>query len=378
MFVYWGYKIRIFPTKEQEVLLWKHINTCRFVWNYLLALQEERYRNGEKHLSAYSMGHIVTELKHDGNHEWMNDVSYNSMNRVCANLDNAYDRYFKKVSNSPRFKKKKKTRSSYPVRNNSIVFYDDVVSVEKIGKLKYKTSYDIPKGRGIKFCESAISFVNNKWILSVSMIRESQAVELTDKAMGIDLGVKETAVVAYGDEQITFHNINKSKVVRQAEQRLKHLQRNVSRKYCQNNSFKKTKNILKAEAEVARASLHITNIRLNYTHQITHKLVELKPCVVTMENLGIANMLKNKHLAKQISQQNMYEFIRQMKYKCEYYNIPFKQVGRFYPSSKTCSCCGSVKTDLRLKDRVFVCDDCGLKIDRDYNAAINLMKYGLA
>lgn len=308
----------------------------------------------------------------------MNRISFASMNKVCFNLDNAYDRYFKKISKSPNFKSKKKAKKSYPVRDNMLVFHEDYVTIERVGKVKYRTSYDIPLGRGVKFMHSSVSFVNQKWILSVTMIRENQAVELTDKAMGIDLGIKETAVVAYGDQEFVYHNINKSKTVRQHERRLKHLQKNLSRKYRQNGNYNKTNNIAKLEAEIIKAYAHIANIRLNYYHQTTHQLVMMRPCVVTMENLGISNMLKNKHLAKQIQDQSLYEFTRQMKYKCEYYNIPFVQAGRFYPSSKTCSCCGEIKQSLRLKDRIFRCDSCGLVIDRDYNAAINLMKYGMA
>ena len=377
--MYFGYKIRLFPTKEQEERLWEHINGCRFVWNYMLAMQEERYHNGEKHFSSCGMTKVLTNIKHNSEYKWLNNISYNSMGRVCRNLDVAYDRYFKKISNKPRFKTKKKSKKSYPVRNDYIIFSDEFVNIEKIGKIKYQSSCSMPMGRGIKFYNSSILYTNNnKWILSVCMNCENQAVELTDNAMGIDLGIKELAVVAYGDQELVFHNINKSAGIKKEEQRLRHLQRNVSRKYRQHNNFNKTKNILKAEAKVSRAVAHLKNIRLNYLHQTTHALVELKPCIVTMESLGVANMMKNKCISKYVAQQCLDEFIRQMKYKCEFYGIPFVQVDRFYPSSKTCSCCGAIKKDLKLKDRIYKCDYCGFEIDRDYNAAINLMKYGMA
>lgn len=345
----------------------------------MLAIQEERYRNGEKHLSGYGMTKVLTELKHDGNHDWLNNISYSAMGRTCHCLGVAYDRYFKNISRRPKFKSKKRAKKSYPVRNDYIIFSDDYVSIEKIGKLKYQSSHSMPRGRGIRFYESSISYSSNgKWILSVSLQCESQAVELTDNAMGIDLGIKELAVVAYGDKQLAFPNINKSAAMKQKERRLKHLQRNISRKYRQHGNYNKTKNILKEEAKAAKAMAHLKNIQTDYLHKTTHTLVELRPCVVTMENLGIMNMLKNRCIAKHVARQQLNEFIRQMKYKCEYFEIPFVQVDRFYPSSKTCSCCGAIKKDLKLKDRTYECTECGLRIDRDYNAAINLMKYGMA
>ena len=241
--------------------------------------------------------------------------------------------------------------------------------------MAYKTNYNIPIGKGHKFINPRVSYINNKWILSFGMECESQAPVLTDSPMGIDLGIKETATVAFNDECLCFHNINKSRTIRRLERKLKHLQRNVSRKYRTNGSFQKTSNIIKAENKVRRLQYHLANIRLNYTHQTTHELVSKLPCRVVMEDLNVSGMMKNKHLSKAIAQQTFYEFIRQMKYKCEWKSIQFLQVDRFYPSSKTCSKCGSIKTDLKLSDRIFVCPDCGFEIDRDYNAAINLMRY---
>lgn len=195
--------------------------------------------------------------------------------------------------------------------------------------------------------------------------------------MGIDLGVKELAVVSYDGQPLVFHNINKSKRVRNLKSKLKHLQRKVSRKYHTNKSWNKTKNIEKVERQIKEIQYRLSNIRNNYIHQTTHTLVSLNPIRVVMEDLNITGMMKNRHLSKAIQEQCMYEFIRQMKYKCEWRGIEFVQVDRFYPSSKTCSHCGSVKHDLKLSDRKFVCSECGLEIDRDYNAAINLMKYGM-
>ncbi|EDS76160.1 transposase [Clostridium botulinum C str. Eklund] len=174
-------------------------------------------------------------------------------------------------------------------------------------------------------------------------------------------------------------NINKSVKVRKLKKRLKRLQRQVSRKYLmnkQNNKFIKTSNIIKLEYRINKLHKRLTNIRNNYLHQTTTGIINREPMFVVMEDLNVQGMLKNKHLSKAIQEQCFYEFIRQMKYKCEWNNIKFIQVDRFYPSSKTCSCCGAIKKDLKLSDRVYKCDKCGLVIDRDKNASINLSNYG--
>jgi putative transposase len=196
--------------------------------------------------------------------------------------------------------------------------------------------------------------------------------------MGIDLGIKETMTVAYGDEQIVFHNINNSKTIRNLKKQMKHLQRSISRKYEANKQGKKyikTKNIERLEDRLRKMYARLTNILTNYIHQCTHKLVSLLPCKVVMEDLNVQGMMKNKHLSKAIQEQCFFEIIRQMKYKCEWNGIPFYQVDRFYPSSKTCSCCGHIRKDLKLSDRTYICPECGLVIDRDINAAINLQRY---
>lgn len=341
----------------------------------MLALQNERYKQGEKHLSRFDMIKLLTPLKKESEYEWLKEVSSVSLQTCCSDLSESFSRFFKKTAGYPKFKSKKKAKASYSLRCDGLYFDDGVAHIAKLGKVKYKTSYNIPIGKQQKFYNPRVSLVNNKWILSFNMECENQTPALTDSPMGIDLGIKETATVAFNDEYLCFHNINKSRLVRRLERKLKHLQRNVARKYRTNGSFQKTSNVIKAENKVRRLQYHLANIRLNYTHQMTHELVSKLPCRVVMEDLNVSGMMKNKHLSKAIAQQTFYEFIRQMKYKCEWSGVQFLQVDRFYPSSKTCSKCGSIKTDLKLSDRTFICPDCGFEIDRDYNAAINLMRY---
>nr|DAG62771.1 MAG TPA: endonuclease [Caudoviricetes sp.] len=374
-----SYKIRLYPTKEQEAKMWQHIGACRYIWNWMLTKQEELHEAGEKHLSGFSMINLLKPLKNDGEHEWLYEVSNASLQTVCRDLDDAYKRFFKKQSGFPKFKSRKRSKPNYPLRCDKIHFEDSGrANIEKIGKVKYKTDFDLPTGRGCKFTNPRISNVNGKWMLSFGMECENQAPVLNDDAMGIDVGIKETMVVAYGDKSVVFHNINKSKKVRGIKHRMRHLQRSISRKYeanKQGNAFVKTNNIARSEDKLRRMYERLTGIRMNYIHQCTHELVSLFPKRVVMEDLNVAGMMKNKHLAKAIQEQNFAEIIRQMQYKCEWLGIPFVQVGRFYPSSKTCSHCGCIHKGLKLKDRTFVCPECGFTIDRDYNAALNLMRY---
>lgn len=378
-----GFKIRIYPTKEQEELIWKHIHTCRFIWNYMLNLQEERYKSGEKHLSAFSMIKELTPLKNDGEHNWMYEVSNASMQTTCRDLSKAYDGFFKKTFKHPRFKSKKKAKPSYPVNAEKFYFADErFCQVQMLGRVKYKTDFIFPVGRNAcKFYNVRIQYksARNIWILTLMTEVEKQEPELTDIHMGIDLGVKELAVVAFGDKKIVFHNINKSKKVRTLEKKKKHIQRTISRKYeaskKRTGKYEKTNNIIKEERKLRRVQERLNGIRHNYIHQTTHLLVSLFPERIVMEDLNVSGMMKNKHLARAIQQQSFYEFARQMEYKCLWNGIEFVKADRFYPSSKTCSSCGSIKKDLKLNDRTYVCPECGLTIDRDYNAAINLMRY---
>ena len=373
-----SYKIRIYPTRDQEAHMWRHIGSCRFIWNYMLSYQQELYERGEKHLSAFSMMSLLKPLKNDGEHEWLYEVSNTSLQRICQDLDNAYKAFFKKVSGSPKFKSRKRSRLAYPVCENHMWFSEKRVAIQKVGKVKYKTDYDLPLGRGHKFSNPRISYVDGKWMLSFGIECENQAPILTDKNMGIDLGVKDLAIAEYDGEQIVFHNINKSRKMRMLNKRVKHLQRSISRKYESNrkgNRYIKTRNIERDETKLRKIYTHIANIRKNYIHQCTHSLISLLPKRVVMEDLNVRGMMKNKHLSKAVQEQCFYEFRRQMQYKCEWNGIELVLADRFYQSSKTCSCCGNVKRDLKLSDRVYKCDVCGTVIDRDYNAAINLSRY---
>lgn len=373
--MYKGYKIRLFPTKEQEEKLWKHIHTCRFIWNYMLSLQINAYKSGEKYINKINMKKMLPIIKKEDGHKWLTEVSNKSLELICNDLDTCFMGLFKHTKRWPKFKSKKKCKLSYPVRtDNSLHFKNDMVLIEKVGYIKINSLF--PDG---KKYNARVSFVNGKWILSFCVECEKQVpTDLTDKSIGIDLGIKELATISFGDEKIVFHNINKSKRVRSLEHKLKHIDRVMSRKYRanykKNGTYEKSKNVLKYEKIFKEINYKLSNIRTDYIHKTTTYIVSLLPKRVVMEKLNLINMEKNRHLAKSLRDLCLSKFIKQMQYKCEWNGIEFIQADRWYPSSKTCSCCGRIKKDLKLSDRVYKCE-CGLEIDRDYNAAINLMRY---
>ena len=373
------YRIRLYPTKEQENLMWQHIGACRYVWNWMLAKQEELYEQGEKHLSAFSMIKLLTPLKNDGEHGWLYDISATSCQIICQDLDKAYKEFFTKRHGFPKFKSRKRSKSSFPVCNEKLrIVSDTVMQIQKLGRVKCRIDNRLNADDTYKFSNARITYKNGKWIMTVGIESESQAPKLTDKSMGIDLGVKDSAIVAFGSEQIVFPNINKGRQIRLLKKRIKHLQRSVSRKYEANKTgkkYNKTKNIEKCETKLRKLHERLSNIRTNYIHQSTSKLIKLLPCRVVMEDLNVMGMMKNRHLSKAVQEQCLSEWIRQMQYKCAWNGIEFIQANRFYPSSKTCSNCGCIKHDLKLSDRTFICNECGFTIDRDYQAALNLMRY---
>ena len=369
-------KIRLLPTEEQEVLMLKSSGCSRFAYNWALNKCNEKYNNNEK----YSIANIrkeFTKLKKEEKFKWLNEVSSKVTQESIKNLDKAFKSFFNKQSKYPKFKTKRKSKQSFYVRCDSLYFTDDMCNIEKIGKVRFKTNYIIPKD--CKYSNPYCSYNGRCWVLTFGIeVEENQTALNEDLSIGIDLGVKDLATCSNGD---VFKNINKTKRIKNLKSKLKHLQRSISRKYEDNkqgSKFVKTNNIIKLEKQVKKIYRKLANIINNHIHQTTNKIIKYYPYRIVMEDLNVSGMMKNKHLSKAIAEQGFYEFMRQIKYKCEFNGIEFIQVDRFYPSSKTCSCCGSIKKDLKLKDREYKCDKCGLKIDRDYNASINLSNYSKA
>jgi putative transposase len=371
-------KIRLFPTKDQEILMCKSCGIARFAYNWGLAKWEEEYKQGLKPSKLSLKKEFNNTIKKDDKYSWLYEVSAQITVQAFEDLNTAYENFFKGLSKYPRFKTKKNSRQSFYVRYDAVKFKDGKVNIEKIGKLKYKTNYDIPNLS--KYNNPRCHYDGKYWYLTLGIEQsDNQAVLNKDLSIGIDLGVKDLAIISSLDKPIK--NINKSKNVMKLKKKLKRLQTQLSRKYEANKKgtiYIKTQNIIKLEKTVNLIHRKLANIRNNHIHQATSSIIKLSPYRVVMEDLNVSGLMKNKHLAEKIAEQKFYEFIRQMKYKCEFNGIEFIQVDRFYPSSKLCSCCGSKKEDLKLKDRVYACDKCGFTIDRDKNASINLGKYKLA
>ena len=284
---------------------------------------------------------------------------------------NAYKRFFKGQSEKPKFKSRRKSKPSFYNDNIKLKVKNNIVLIEKVGWVN--TSEQLPID--VKYNNPRISYDGKYWYISVGIEVENPVVELTGESVGIDVGIKDLAVCSNG---MTFKNINKTKLVKNLEKRLRRLQRKISKKYEMNKEgrkFVKTSNIIKLEKQIRLIHRRLSNIRNNHLHQATTKIVKTKPSKVVMETLNIKGMMKNRHLSKAIAQQGLYEFKRQLDYKCQLYGIEFVEADKWYPSSKTCSECGHVKTRLSLSERTYICEDCAAVIDRDYNASINLSRY---
>lgn len=258
--------------------------------------------------------------------------------------------------------------------NFNFNFTNNTCSIERVGRVKFKSDRKIPKLK--KYSNITCSFDGKYWILSFGVEVEKQDFQLTNETVGIDLGVKTLMTLSNGT---IVNNINKSKKVRELEKELKRLQRQCSRKYEMNkegNKFKKTQNIIKLEKEIAIIYWRITNIRTNEIHQATNNLMKSLPKIIVLEDLNIKGMMKNRKLAKSVMDCKFYEIRRQIEYKSKYYGIKVVIADRWFPSSKTCNCCGNIDRGLKISDRIYKCS-CGYIEDRDLNASYNLRDYGV-
>ena len=369
-----GNKIRLMPTKEQEELLLKSAGCSRFIYNWSLNKQIENYNKVKKFIKENELRKEITLLKKQKDYEWLCEVGNNVLKQAAKDLCLAYKKFFDKKASFPKHKSRKSNISFY-VNYETMKKTQNGVQCEKLGNIK--TAEPLPNLiKGEKhYSNPHISYDGKYWYIGFTRKIKIHKTELNDSIIGIDLGIKNLATCS--NEKV-YKNINKTKRVKKLKKKLKRLQRKVSKKYLMNKNgekFVKTKNIIKLERNIKLINRTLTNIRVNHTHQVTTEIVKTKPSKIVMETLRVTNMLKNKHLSKAISEQSFYRFIYFMEYKCKLYGIEFVKANMFYPSSKTCSCCGNIKQDLKLRDRTYKCSHCGLEIDRDYNASINLANY---
>ena len=263
-------------------------------------------------------------------------------------------------------------------------FTDNYVYIAKIGLAEIAKDDIFPQGlsgKDFKIYNAKVKTDGEHWYFVAALdVPKEQLNKVEDipksEPIGIDLGIKDLAILSDGTK---FKNINKTRKVKKLEKRRKRLQRKVSKKYERNkkgDNYVKTSNSIRLQKKILAITHKLTNIRTNYRHQTTTAIVKRNPIFIALEDLNVKGMMQNKHLSKSISEQGWGYFRTYLKYKCESNNIPLVLVDRWYSSSKTCSCCGNIYKELKLSDRVYICPKCGVKLDRDINAAINIRNYG--
>lgn len=375
----------LLPNNKQKTKLFQYSNTARFAYNWALGREQENYKNGGKFISDRDLRKEFTQLKKTNEYDWLNNVSNNVTKQAIKDACEAYRDFFKGYTKFPRFKTKKHSVPKFYQDNVKVQFTDTHVKVEGFATSKKKNKQKInwirlaEHGRipteNVKYMNPRFKYDGLNWYITVGIEYEDSATLSSNEGIGIDLGIKDLAICSDGN---TYKNINKSQKVKKLEKRKHRLQRSISRKYEKNKkggSYCKTSNIIKREKELLKLNHRLTNIRQNYLHQTTTKIVKTKPSFIVLEDLNVKGMMKNRHLSKAVQQQGFYEFRRQIEYKASWNNIHVIIADRFFPSSKLCSCCGAIKKDLKLSDRIYKCE-CGNVIDRDYQAALNLKRYG--
>ena len=388
-----GMKIALDLTDEQEQQMWRSVGVARWCYNYAITRCKEQYL---KHLDDDTSPKTLTEgqirkeltvLKHT-THPWLNEVGVSVIKQAIRDWNDARNRFFKGAAKAPKYKSKTTSKPSFYVNYETLRKVNGGFRGERLGFIK--TTQPLPRiPKGSHYKNPRISFDGKYWYLSFSYEVPDISVELTDLVMGVDLGVKTLATLSTGE---TIENINKGRRVKQLEKQLRREQRHLARQLQANtkgyltteNGSRKPiykrplelcSNIQETKRKIKLIYRKLHSIRLNHIHQITSYLVKQLPKGIVIEDLNVKGMVKNRHLSKQIKDAMFYEFRRQLEYKCSQYGICLVVADRFYPSSKTCSYCGSIKSKLNLNERTYKCDSCGLKKDRDLNAAENLAYY---
>ena len=380
-----GFKTELRITEKHIFKINQSIGVCRFLYNSYLAKNKELYELYKKgkidKKQAFMIAndfdkYINNEVKILDEFKWINNCGSKARKKAIVNAEMAYKRFFKGQSKFPRFKKKKNqdVKIYFPKNNKTDWTVErHRIKIPTLGFVQIKEKGFIPTNA--KVVNGTVSMKAGRYYVSVlcDIPDYNDYSDVATEGIGIDLGIKDLAIVSNIDKP--FKNINKTIIIRKLNKKLKRLQRKVSRKYEMNKDgkkFVKTNNIIKLESRIRVIYQKISNIRLNYSHNITNTLVKSKPEYIVIEDLNVKGMMKNKHLSKAIAEQNFHEFRRQLTYKCLWNNIELRIVDRFYPSSKMCSECGSIKSDLKLSDREYICVECGVILDRDKNASINL------
>ena len=372
-----SFKTEINPTEEQKVKIRKTIGTCRYIYNFYLAHNKELHDNGEKFMSGKSFSVWLNNeyLPKNPDKLWIKEVSSKSVKRSIENGCVAFTRFFKHQSAFPNFKKKGKSDvKMYFVKNNpkDCRCERHRMNIPSLGWVRMKEKGYFPTTKdGYVIKSGHVSIKADRYYVSVLIeIPNNKTADNSKEGIGIDLGLKDFAIVSNGK---TYKNINKSAKLKKLEKQLIREQRSLSRKYENLKEGESTQraNIQKQKLKVQKLHHKIDDIRTDYINKTIAEMVKTKPSYITIEDLNVSGMMKNKHLSKAVASQKFYEFRTKLQAKCKEIGIELRVVDRWYPSSKTCHCCGAIRKDLKLSDRIFQCD-CGYIEDRDFNAALNL------
>ena len=372
-----SFKTEINPSEEQKVKIRKTIGTCRFIYNFYLAHNKELHENGKKFMSSNKFRVWLNNEyvpKHP-EYSWIKEAYSKAVTQAVNNGQTAFTRFFNHKSAFPRFKKKGKSDvKMYFVKNNpkDCRCERHRINIPSLGWVRIKEKGYIPTTKdGYVIKSGHVSIKADRYYVSVLIeIPDNRIANNSNEGIGIDLGLKDFAVVSNGT---SYKNINKSAKLKKLEKQLIREQRSLSRKYenVKKGGPTQRANIQKQRLKVQKLHHRIDNIRTDYINKTIAEIVKTKPSYITIEDLNVSGMMKNKHLSKAVASQKFYEFRTKLQAKCNENGIELRVVDRWFPSSKTCHCCGAIKKDLKLSDRTFTCD-CGYIEDRDFNAALNL------
>ena len=387
-----AFKTEIAPTRKQKAKIICSIGIARFLYNQYIAYNKKLYKMYQRGLLDSRQKHFVTAKDFDKyvNHNlkiklpWIDECGSKARKKALVNAENAFKRFFDGLAGFPRFKKKSNqdVKLYFPKNNKGDWrIWRHKLMIPTLKQVRLKEFGYLPVGA--KVINGTVSCKAGRFYVSVVIDIDEKSkynkeleasYHITTNGIGIDLGVKELAIVSNGN---TFKNINKSSKVKRLEKRLRREQRRLSRKY----EFRKMKggatatasaNIDKQKLKVQKIHHRIDTIREDYENKVVHEIVKQKPRFITTEDLNVKGMMKNKHLAKAVAAQRFNLILTKLKRKAQIIGIEFRTVDRFYPSSKTCHTCGHTNKGLKLKDRVYICPKCGYTEDRDFNAALNL------
>ena len=374
-----AYKIELNPSEEQKIKIHQTIGVARFVYNFYIAYNKEVYEKEGKFVSGMGFSKWLNNeyIPNNPSMKWIKDVSSKATKQAIMNADKAFRDFFKGTKGFPNFKKKKNqdVKAYFPKNNKTDwAIQRHRVKIPTLGWVRLKEYGYIPTNSVVR--SGTVSQKADRYYVSILVEEKDKEVSRTNnEGIGIDLGIKEFAICSNGYK---FKNINKTSTVKKVEKKLKREQRKLSRKY-ENLKIRNKKeggkatqrNIQKQVIKVQKLHQRLTHIRSDYINKTIFSIIKQKPSYIAIEDLNVKGMMKNRYLSKAVAQQKFFEFRKKLASKCKEKNIELRVVDRFYPSSKTCSQCGSIKKDLKLKDRIYKCS-CGLIIDRDFNASMNL------